>query len=260
MRIGAAPVDGAANAELVDTLARALDLPRRAVTITAGADLPHQARARRGPLKGRSPAPARARIPSRLNARPVRAPTPMKPRRVPSGRAAILLSCAGHQPRLGAFMITADFLIEDADLVATCAGDAPRRGAAQGPSPPCRAPRWPASRDASSSSGPPTSAATPSPWPHTARVLEGRGRTVVPGFVDPHTHLVYAGDRRDELQRRLAGATLRGDRRSGRRHRQDGGGDASRPAKTSWWTTARPRLARCSPTARPPRRSRAATA
>ena len=37
VRIGAAPVDGAANAELVDTLARALDLPRRAVTITAGA-------------------------------------------------------------------------------------------------------------------------------------------------------------------------------------------------------------------------------
>jgi imidazolonepropionase len=29
----------------------------------------------------------------------------------------------------------------------------------------------------------------------------------VPGFVDPHTHAVYAGDRRDELHRRLAGAT-----------------------------------------------------
>jgi imidazolonepropionase len=38
-------------------------------------------------------------------------------------------------------------------------------------------------------------------------VLDGRGRTVLPGFVDPHTHLVYAGDRRDELQRRLAGAS-----------------------------------------------------
>jgi uncharacterized protein YggU (UPF0235/DUF167 family) len=36
VRIGAAPVDGAANAELVDTLARALHLPRRAITITAG--------------------------------------------------------------------------------------------------------------------------------------------------------------------------------------------------------------------------------
>jgi uncharacterized protein len=37
VRLSAAPVDGAANAELVDTLARALGLPRRAVTITAGA-------------------------------------------------------------------------------------------------------------------------------------------------------------------------------------------------------------------------------
>jgi len=30
-------------------------------------------------------------------------------------------------------------------------------------------------------------------------------RSVVPGFVDPHTHAVFAGDRRDELRRRLAG-------------------------------------------------------
>lgn len=37
VRLGAAPVDGAANAELVQTLARALGLPKRAVTITAGA-------------------------------------------------------------------------------------------------------------------------------------------------------------------------------------------------------------------------------
>ena len=37
VRLAAAPVDGAANAELIDALARALDLPRRALTITAGA-------------------------------------------------------------------------------------------------------------------------------------------------------------------------------------------------------------------------------
>ena len=37
VRVAAAPVDGAANAELVDTLARALGLPRRALQITAGA-------------------------------------------------------------------------------------------------------------------------------------------------------------------------------------------------------------------------------
>jgi imidazolonepropionase len=39
------------------------------------------------------------------------------------------------------------------------------------------------------------------------RVVDGRGRSLVPGFVDGHTHVVFAGDRRDELRRRLAGAT-----------------------------------------------------
>lgn len=37
-------------------------------------------------------------------------------------------------------------------------------------------------------------------------VIDGRGRSLVPGFVDPHTHVVFAGDRRDELRRRLSGA------------------------------------------------------
>jgi len=37
VRLGAAPVEGAANAELIDTLSRALGVPRRALTITAGA-------------------------------------------------------------------------------------------------------------------------------------------------------------------------------------------------------------------------------
>jgi imidazolonepropionase len=40
-----------------------------------------------------------------------------------------------------------------------------------------------------------------------AEVLDGSGHTVVPGFVDPHTHVVFAGDRREELRRRLAGAS-----------------------------------------------------
>jgi imidazolonepropionase len=37
--------------------------------------------------------------------------------------------------------------------------------------------------------------------------IDGRGGTLVPGFVDPHTHVVFAGDRRAELRRRLSGAT-----------------------------------------------------
>ncbi len=40
-----------------------------------------------------------------------------------------------------------------------------------------------------------------------ATVVDGRGQSLVPGFVDGHTHVVFAGDRRDELRRRLGGAT-----------------------------------------------------
>ncbi|HYF93217.1 MAG TPA: imidazolonepropionase [Symbiobacteriaceae bacterium] len=41
----------------------------------------------------------------------------------------------------------------------------------------------------------------------TTRVVDARGRAVVPGFVDPHTHLCFAGDRADEFAMRLQGAT-----------------------------------------------------
>lgn len=104
-------------------------------------------------------------------------------------------------------MITADFLIEDADLVATCAGEAPRRGAAQGTIA-AIARATVASLDGRIVFvGPASECRHAVSLTAQARVLDARGRTVVPGFVDPHTHLVYAGDRRDELQRRLAGAT-----------------------------------------------------
>ena len=35
--------------------------------------------------------------------------------------------------------------------------------------------------------------------------IDAGGRVVCPGFVDPHTHVVYAGDRVDEFERRVAG-------------------------------------------------------
>ena len=38
-------------------------------------------------------------------------------------------------------------------------------------------------------------------------VLDARGKVVLPGFVDPHTHLVWAGDRAVEFEMRLAGKT-----------------------------------------------------
>ena len=37
--------------------------------------------------------------------------------------------------------------------------------------------------------------------------LDAAGRTVLPGFVDPHTHLVFAGDRAAEFEMRLEGKT-----------------------------------------------------
>lgn len=39
------------------------------------------------------------------------------------------------------------------------------------------------------------------------QVIDAGGRAVIPGFVDPHTHLCWGGDRADEFAQRLAGAT-----------------------------------------------------
>ncbi len=40
-----------------------------------------------------------------------------------------------------------------------------------------------------------------------AQPLDAAGRVVMPGFVDPHTHVVWAGDRAVEFEMRLAGKT-----------------------------------------------------
>jgi imidazolonepropionase len=104
-------------------------------------------------------------------------------------------------------VVTADFVIRHARQVLTCAGPAPRRGAAQ--------------RVASSISdgvvasragrivftGSETAFQGSVQATADAVIVDAGGGTVVPGFVDPHTHVIYAGDRREELRRRLAGAT-----------------------------------------------------
>ena len=41
--------------------------------------------------------------------------------------------------------------------------------------------------------------------PKHAEVLDARGRAVIPGFVDSHAHLVFAGDRADEFEARMSG-------------------------------------------------------
>jgi imidazolonepropionase len=43
--------------------------------------------------------------------------------------------------------------------------------------------------------------------PPNATVVDAEQRCVTPGFIDAHTHLVFAGNRADEFEQRIAGAT-----------------------------------------------------
>lgn len=43
--------------------------------------------------------------------------------------------------------------------------------------------------------------------PDAAHIIDAAGKVVLPGFVDPHTHLLWAGDRVGEFEQRIAGAT-----------------------------------------------------
>ncbi len=101
----------------------------------------------------------------------------------------------------------ADLLIHNATEIYTCAGPAPRRGPNQ-----AEAGRIAAGAVASFGgtivrAGSEADVERSIELTADARTIDARGGSVVPGFVDPHTHLVFAGDRRDELRRRLAGAT-----------------------------------------------------
>src|SRR4029434_7433015 len=40
-----------------------------------------------------------------------------------------------------------------------------------------------------------------------AEIVDAGGRVVLPGFVDAHTHLVFAGNRLDDFERRARGET-----------------------------------------------------
>jgi len=101
----------------------------------------------------------------------------------------------------------ASLLIEHLDHLYTIAGPAPRAGARQG--------EISAIADgAVACCGPTILAAGTTEAVRAAvsvddatRVIEGHGHSLVPGFVDAHTHVVFAGDRRGELRQRLAGAT-----------------------------------------------------
>ena len=49
--------------------------------------------------------------------------------------------------------------------------------------------------------------------------VDASGCAVLPGFVDCHTHLPFAGWRAEEYERKVTGVPVRGDRPRGRRHR-----------------------------------------
>ena len=101
----------------------------------------------------------------------------------------------------------ADFLLEHADVIATCAGPAPRRGAAQREIGALVDGTIAAHNGVIVYVGPASTVADHVEVVPGATRIDASGCAVVPGFVDPHTHVVFAGDRRDELRDRLAGAT-----------------------------------------------------
>ena len=104
-------------------------------------------------------------------------------------------------------MLRADFLIEHADLIATCAGPAPRRGLGQRDISPLTNGVIAAFDGRITYVGDAATLAQAVDVEKGATRIDARGCSVVPGFVDAHTHVVYAGDRGAELRRRLAGET-----------------------------------------------------
>jgi imidazolonepropionase len=89
----------------------------------------------------------------------------------------------------------------------TCAGPAPRRGPAQRDLPIVTDGAVAADGERILFAGPDSALPPGLADAPGATVIDGRSLSLVPGFVDAHTHALFAGDRRDELRRRLGGAT-----------------------------------------------------
>ena len=87
----------------------------------------------------------------------------------------------------------------------TCAGEAPRRGSAQGQVAIVTDGALAIADGRVAFAGTTTDLERAVPRHPGARVVDAADCSAVPGFVDCHTHAVFAGDRRDELRRRLAG-------------------------------------------------------
>jgi imidazolonepropionase len=103
--------------------------------------------------------------------------------------------------------VLADLLIRNTTEIYTCAGPAPRVGRLQGQAGCIPRGAVASHRGSIVYVGPEDRLDRTVALTSSAITIDAHGGSVVPGFVDPHTHLVFAGDRRDELRRRLAGAT-----------------------------------------------------
>ena len=104
-------------------------------------------------------------------------------------------------------MIQADLAVRRIGLLATLAGPAPRLGSALGDIAPLPDAAIAVRAGRIAWVGPDAGLAAAVRLDPGARELDAQGAAVVPGFVDAHTHLAFAGDRDDELRQRLAGAS-----------------------------------------------------
>ena len=109
----------------------------------------------------------------------------------------------------------ADFVLLHARELITCAGPVPRRGAAQSTLEPIPDGALAAHAGRVVYAGPSNALLDHVNPASDAVIHDVRNQTVLPGFVDPHTHAVFAGDRRHELRRRLAGESYADIARTG---------------------------------------------
>ena len=101
----------------------------------------------------------------------------------------------------------ADFVLTGASELVTCAGPAPAAGEAQSRTGVIRGGAVAARDGVILWAGPEEALVESVEIAADARRLDAGGRAVLPGLVDTHTHLVWAGERADEFEKRLAGAS-----------------------------------------------------
>jgi len=98
-----------------------------------------------------------------------------------------------------------DLIIHSANQVLTLAGTAPKRGTAQGDLAILRDGAVAISGEKIVAVGDTLDLLALADA--STRKIDARGKIVLPGFVDAHTHVVFAGDRANEFEMRLQGAT-----------------------------------------------------